>query len=107
MKMNGGNRGYWLGARVTIVASLLAGFGCGSADLEPEPIEQTAEAVDIGSWNALVAMGTTGSYTLTADINASGKTWTPKDFSGTFDGKGKTISNLTINVQETPGSSST
>src|SRR5688572_16164639 len=98
MKMNGGNRGYWLGARVAIVASLLAGFGCGSADLESEPIGRTAEAVTVGNWTALTQMGTTGTYTLTADIDANGKTWTPKDFSGTFDGGNHTISNLTINV---------
>jgi hypothetical protein len=98
MKMNGGNRGFWVGARVAIVASLLGGFGCGSGDLESEPIEQSAEAVNVGDWNALVAMGTTGTYTLTNHIEASGKTWTPKDFSGTFDGGGKEIRNLTINV---------
>lgn len=98
MKMNGGNRGYCLGARVAIVASLLAGFGCGSADLESEPIGQMAEAVNVGDWTALTQMGATGTYTLTADIDASGKTWTPKDFSGTFDGGDHTISNLTINV---------
>jgi hypothetical protein len=103
MKTNGGNRGYRLGVRVAIVASLLGGMGCGSADFEPEPVGQTAEGVNVGSWNALVAMGTTGTYTLTADINAIGKTWTPKDFSGTFDGGGKTISNLTINVQGDAG----
>jgi hypothetical protein len=103
MKMNGGNRGYWLGARVAIVASLLGGFGCGSGDFGSEPIEQSAEAVSVGDWNALVAMGTTGTYTLTANIDANGKTWTPKDFSGTFDGGGKTISNLTINVQGDAG----
>jgi hypothetical protein len=98
MKMNGGNRGYCLGARVAIVASLLAGFGCGSADLESEPIGRTAEAVNVGDWTALTLMGETGTYTLTANIDASGKTWTPKDFSGTFDGGDHTISNLTINV---------
>src|SRR5687767_2151095 len=103
MKMNGGNRGYWVGARVAIVASLLGGFGCGSGDFESEPIEQTAEAVSVGTWNALVAMGTTGTYTLTAHIEAIGKTWTPKDFSGTFDGGGFEIRDLTINTSTDAG----
>jgi hypothetical protein len=103
MKMNDGIGGYRLGARIAIAASLLGGFGCGSADFESETIGQTAEAISIGDWNALVAMGTTGTYTLTENIDASGKTWTPKDFSGTFDGGGKTISNLTINRQSDAG----
>ncbi len=96
--MNGGKRGSRFGVGVAVLASLLGGVGCGSADFETESIGQTAEAATIGNWDALVAMGTTGSYTLTANINASGKTWTPKEFSGTFDGGGKTISNLTINA---------
>jgi hypothetical protein len=103
MKMNGGNRGYRLGVRIAIAASLLGGFGCGSAELESEPVGQTTEAVSIGDWNGLVGMGTSGTYTLTENINATGKTWTPKDFSGTFDGGGKTISNLTINVEGDAG----
>ena len=41
-------------------------------------------------------MGSTGSYTLTTNIDATGKTWTPKSFSGTFDGGNRTISNLTV-----------
>jgi hypothetical protein len=86
-----------------MVASSLAGLGCGSADLESEPIGQAAEAIDIGGWTALTQMGTTGSYLLKVNIDATGKTWTPKDFSGTFDGGGKTISNLTINVQGDAG----
>jgi hypothetical protein len=95
--MNGGKRGN-IGARVALVATLLGGFGCGSVDFEAESIGETAEAINIGSWAGLVAMGTTGTYKLTSNINANGRTWTPKDFSGTFDGGGKTISNLTINV---------
>jgi hypothetical protein len=95
MKKNGGLK---FGARVAVVASLFGGLGCGQADFASETIGQTEEAATISTWNGLVAMGTTGSYTLTASIDANGKTWTPKDFSGTFDGGGKTISNLTINV---------
>jgi hypothetical protein len=98
MKMNGGKRGCGIGAGVAIVASLLGGLGCGSADFESESIGETQEALDVGNWDQLVAMGTTGSYKLTSNIVADGKTWTPKSFSGTFDGGGKTISGLTINV---------
>jgi hypothetical protein len=39
-----------------------------------------------------------GNYLLTTDLNAAGRTWTVKDFTGTFDGGGKIISNLNINV---------
>jgi hypothetical protein len=71
-------------------------FGCGAGDFE-EPIAEAREAINVSTWAGLVAMGTTGTYTLTANINASGRTWTPKTFSGTFDGGNFTISNLTIN----------
>jgi hypothetical protein len=98
MNKNGGKLGSRFGVRVAVVASLLGAVGCGSGDFEPESIGQTAEAVTISNWAGLEAMGTSGSYTLTADIDAAGKTWTPKSFSGTFDGGGKRISNLTINV---------
>ncbi len=70
-----------------------------------EDVQSTQQAlgsskprVDISTWNGLTGMVADGNYRLTANINASGKTWTPKYFSGTFDGNGKTISNLTINV---------
>lgn len=96
-----------------LVAPLVLIIGCAVAPLSSEgenlvDTETTSEStqalgstkmrVDISTWNGLVAMVSDGNYRLTADINASGKTWTPKDFSGTFDGNGKTISNLTINV---------
>jgi hypothetical protein len=46
----------------------------------------------------LQAMSGSGSYILVADVNMLGVTWTPiASFSGTLDGDGHTISNLTIN----------
>jgi hypothetical protein len=93
-----------LGVSVAIAASLAGGPGCGSADFEPESVGELEQALtSITNWDGLVAMGTTGSYRLDANLNASGKTWTPKSFSGTFDGNGKTISNLTINVSGDAG----
>lgn len=83
------------GLCVAFATSLLS-LGCGAAFPE-EDIAQSQEAINVSSWAGLVAMGTTGTYTLTADINAAGKTWTPKSFSGTFNGGNFTISNLTIN----------
>jgi len=82
----------------------LAGIGgCGSA--EPEAVEQAARAlgstkaqVTIGNWTQLTQMVSDGNYLLTNNLNASGQTWTVKDFTGTFDGGGKTISNLNISV---------
>lgn len=97
-------------AGLTLVALLLGSVGCGSAESESEvePIGQSTHAlgsskprVDITGWsgpNGLTSMVSDGNYRLTADINASGKTWTPMQFTGTFDGNGRTISNLTINV---------
>lgn len=68
-----------------------------------QALGSTKQPVDISNWNGLVAMVSDGNYRLTADINASGKTWTPNSFSGTFDGNDKTISNLTINVSGDAG----
>ncbi|HEY6727952.1 MAG TPA: hypothetical protein VI197_28280, partial [Polyangiaceae bacterium] len=89
---------------------LLGSVGCGAAGAEyedgsdPEPIGQATQAlgsskprVDISTWNGLTSMVSDGNYRLTANIDAAGKTWTPKNFTGTFDGNGRTISNLTIN----------
>lgn len=63
-----------------------------------QALGSTKPRVDISTWAGLTGMVSDGNYRLTANINASGQTWTPKYFSGTFDGNGKTISNLTINV---------
>jgi hypothetical protein len=106
-------------SRTTRIASLLVVLGgvvtagCAIEPLDSESasyvdmdaartVEQelgsTLPRADVSNWTGLVGMASNGNYRLTANINASGKTWTPKAFSGTFDGNGKTISNLTINV---------
>ena len=51
----------------------------------------------ITSYPELLAMTTHGSYELGNDIVATGS-WTPKDFSGNFDGKGFSISGLAIDT---------
>ena len=83
------------GLYFVFAASCFGVLGCSATGYE-ETVAQEQSALDISGWNGLVAMGSTGSYRLTADINASGKTWTPKSFSGTFDGGNHTISNLTV-----------
>jgi len=85
------------GPTTTIAMLLLLGIGCGQEGAT-EDIGVATSALNIGSMSQLAAMGTTGSYTLTANLNATGTTWTPKTFSGTFDGGNHTISNLTIDV---------
>jgi hypothetical protein len=82
---------------MVFAASLFGGLGasCGAVGPE-ESISETHEA--ISNWGDLVTMPSTGNYTLTADINAAGQTWTSKDFSGTFDGGNHTISNLTLSA---------
>jgi hypothetical protein len=81
---------------IAFAASTLGGLGCGAAEPD-ETVAELQEAINISTWNGLVGMASTGTYVLTADIDANGKTWTPKAFSGTFDGGNHTIRNLTIN----------
>jgi len=86
------------GVCFAFAASVLGSIGCGATPSD-EAVAQATSALTIGSWNDLVNnLGTTGNYTLTTDINASGKTWTPKSFSGTFDGGNHTISGLSISM---------
>ena len=84
----------------TIIAMLIGSIGCGQEGAADE-VETVTSALNVGSMSQLAAMGTTGSYVLTTNLNASGTTWTPKTFSGTFDGANHTISNLTIDVSNT------
>ena len=53
---------------------------------------------------AMVAAKAGETVVLIADVDLAGTEWEPVSFGGTFDGKGKTISNLTINK---PGVSNT
>ena len=75
MKTNRGKRESWLGAGALVVASLGGGLGCGAADFESESVGETREAavMAITKWDDLVAMGTSGSYRLDVNLNASGK----------------------------------
>lgn len=45
-----------------------------------------------------IANNTAGVYVLGANINLSGKNWTPVDFSGSLDGSGFKVSGLTTNL---------
>lgn len=88
-----------------LVASFAGSTGCGMPNPQEEEIEQSGHALGstkaqttINSWSKLTSMVSDGNYKLTVDLNASGKSWTPKTFTGTFDGGGHTISNLNINV---------
>jgi len=85
-----------------LAAALFGSAGC--APVESETILDSEAALGSGqyqqyirNWTDLTRMTPDGNYLLTVDLNASGMTWIPKDFRGTFDGGGKTISNLTIN----------
>lgn len=78
---------------------MFGSLGCGAPDSE-ETVSTVQQTLNISSWsgpNGLVNLPSTGSHTLTANIDAAGQTWTPKAFSGTLDGANRTISNLTIN----------
>ncbi len=84
------------GLCIAFAALNLGGLGCGAAEPD-EAVGKVREALSISSWSSLVGMASSGTYVLTADIDAAGRTWTPKTFSGSLDGNGFTISNVTIN----------
>ena len=62
-------------------------------------LADTAEVVEIRDVEGLRAMANdpTGSYVLAANINMAGEDWTPMAFSGTLDGAGYCIYNLSVN----------
>ena len=66
------------------------------------PTKPTAPTIadgttEVGDATELQDMAGAGSYILTADIDLTGVAWTPiTNFTGTLDGDGHTISNLTI-----------
>jgi hypothetical protein len=116
MKMHGGTKVLG-GASIALAALILASAGCGAAGetASDEGVSVAKQALgspnptptDIRDWTGLTTMVSNGNYRLTADINAGGKTWTPKNFTGTFDGNGKRIYDLTINVSGDAGFFST
>lgn len=59
----------------------------------------TAAVTEVANAVALQAMTGSGKYYLSADIDLTGVTWTPiTNFAGVLDGRGYTISNLTISA---------
>ena len=80
---------------VVFAACSLGSLGCGAA-VPGENVDQVQEKATIAGWTDLVNMNPTTNYTLTVNIDASGRTWTPKDYSAIFDGGNHTISNLTV-----------
>lgn len=107
MKSIGGKRITQLGVGLVLGGLLTSLAGCGPVgeDSAGESVSEATQRlgsskprVDISDFTGLTTMVSDGNYRLTANINAAGQTWTPMDFTGTFDGNGRTISNLTINV---------
>jgi hypothetical protein len=86
---------------LAMAASVLGSSGCEQAEPEVAQVttalgsSQAQQTVD--NWTELTQMVSGGNYLLTTDLNASGQSWNPIDFTGTFDGGGKIISNLTVN----------
>ena len=63
---------------------------------EEDDLDDIATATtEISTASQLRSMGSTGYYELTANITLTGS-WTPKSFSGTFNGNGYTISGINV-----------
>ena len=78
-----------------------------AAYAKPIEVIRIATAEDLAKIGADEKFPLDGDYTLTADIDLSGRTWTPigteaAPFTGTFRGKGHVISGLTIGTEATP-----
>ena len=74
-----------------IVLSLLLGISFPLAESKSKTV-QIATREDL----ARIAEAPDGDYVLTADIDLAGDPWVPIPFSGTFDGAGHTIGNMTV-----------
>ncbi len=72
-----------------LVAAFLLALVPGAAALEPEP-------TPITTVEELRSMDPAGSYILMNDLDLAGVEWTPLDLSGSFDGNGHAILNLTL-----------
>ena len=59
-------------------------------------INESEIAISLPEELMAIPDGSNKSFYLTNDIDMTGKAWTPKDFYGTFDGKGFTIKNLNV-----------
>lgn len=65
--------------------------------------EATGDVITISNYAELmmIAKNPSGTYELSCDIDLAGKKWIPLDFTGTFNGKGHSILNVTVaNVGE-------
>ena len=60
------------------------------------PVSAEPAPAEIHTPAQLQAMDPAGSYILMADLDMTGIQWTPVDFSGSFDGNGHAILNLTL-----------
>lgn len=84
-----------IGVIVALLALVLV-FGFTQLDLGHKLAQLTYKKVS--SYEDLAAMANKpgGNYILTQDIDMAGKEWTPFTFSGTLDGNGHSITNLSI-----------
>ena len=62
--------------------------------VETEPPEQTPVAIHTVEELRAIAENPAGNYILMSDLDMTGVSWTPLDFSGSFDGNGHAILNL-------------
>ncbi len=64
----------------------------------PLPVQAEESPIPIATAQELaaIAQDPAGSYVLTADIDMTGVVWKPLDFTGTLDGAGHSILNLTV-----------
>ncbi len=100
---------YWIAAesQYPLIDTTRAAFWATWKDIKKTPA-QVNGVYQIGTAEELAGMAdySANSYVLTADIDLSGREWTSvKDFRGTFDGQGHTITGLTI-TQEASGEDS-
>ena len=90
------------GEEYTYTVSLAAAEDPGYTVSEDGNTYEVYNADGLLAWNKAVQGNLSLNCTLTADINLAGKEWTPigdyyNRYTGTFDGGGHTIKNLTIN----------
>jgi hypothetical protein len=87
------------------VLALAGAAGCGAQSDVGEETSTVRAAlgstwptpVAIGSLQALKTMDMGGNYFLSQDIDGQNSAWVPLGFTGTLDGRGRTIKNLRIN----------
>ena len=81
-----------------VMAAALAVMPSFTAFAEGENAEMAAEPVEIRTLAEFeaIAANPEGSYRLAADIDMMGANWQPMAFSGTLDGAGHTLYNLTV-----------